>query len=155
MIEVQIRWKHVLSIVGGFCVFAGVFFAAVWQLMVYSQNNLTARLSDVVGEQAALRGTDGSLDDRLDTLIAAIDRTNGNLETLNNTVKSIEANLSASVGRQENFEKWVVAQLGRDPSNIAFYPDGWNNDVVIKGIWGGTNPLDDWMKGITGKKLPQ
>ncbi len=153
--------------------FAGVLALGAWAIVSHTLGSVTDDVADIRAQiiegrsvsreiSGENRRAEGELREQLTELIAQLREANtaltgltGNLSNLDRSIVKLDERLAASVSRQQNFEKWVVAKLGSVDS-VPSVSDGmviqesWQGsqvDIVDK-IYDGTDPLAMWFKSL-------
>jgi hypothetical protein len=166
---VTMKLKHVLWLIGGGAVtMAGTLVVTTWALWSFTMGNLQSDVSQI--REAVTKAQDGNsqtldyarsaevkVKTELADLTAELKVTNANLAALTGSVtaldgsiKDVDVKLTASIFRQNDFERWVVTRLGQvgvGPANIEVPAEWTESEVeILRAIKGQGDPLAGWYK---------
>jgi hypothetical protein len=102
-------------------------------------------LKDAHKTEVELRNELANLIVQLKETTASLTGLNTSVANLDSSIKNIDVKLTASIDKQDKFERWVVYRLGAE-----YVPTKWNADEagIVKMIVGdgAVSPLVDWYK---------
>jgi hypothetical protein len=148
-----------------------LFGGALWVVMTFTLGNLQNDVSDIrkavtdtqdrnADTLQSATSADTDLRAQLAGLTAELKVTNAGLTNLTNSVagldesmRSVDARLAASVARQESFERYVAVRLGpigTQPTGFEI-PVEWQKqqDAIAPTLTTGENPFIDWYKSLS------
>lgn len=99
---------------------------------------------------AALRQSLADLTTQLQLTTAKLSDVTDSLTNLDKSIRTIDDKLSASIVRQQEFEKSIVARLDSSAFGNQQIPAEWSKAQldIMTNIKAGTDPLAAWYKGL-------
>lgn len=89
-----------------------------------------------------------------DELNASMKELSAAVSTLNDSIKTVDAKLDASIQRQQSFETYVVTRLGLDKAALDGFPESWgaSQAAVLDSLKQMDDPLSAWAFFVKGGK---
>ena len=99
---------------------------------------------------AALRQSIADLTAQLQVTTAKLSEVTDGLTNLANSIDTIDTKLTASIARQQDFEKSIVARLDAPGFGKIDIPADWSNgqSAIITSIKSGGDPLAKWFNSL-------